>query len=146
MNEDDSLDPVAPWETLGRLCPPEAWDGNFLRPDFVLCDDLMKADRGWSVQRAECTSLALATTTASGIGIDPAVATVAVAQASAVRAIKTASGDQAFFVMENFVQGNPAHALVYSRQELKKKGPVRMVRDRLIGLLIRKSRLSELFK
>jgi hypothetical protein len=145
VNEDDSLDPVAPWETLGRLCPPEAWDGNFLRPDFILRDDLMKAARGWSVQRAECTSLDLARAIATGLEIDPAVTTVAAAPASAVRGIKTTSGEQAFLIIENFLPGNPAHALVYSRPDLK-RGPVKMVRDRLIGLLIRKSGLGELFR
>ena len=125
MNEDNSLDPVAPRETLGRLCAPDARDGEFLRPDCIPSDDLMEAARGWSVQRTECTSLGLATNIAQGLEIDPAVATVAIAPVSAVREIETPSGQQAFLVVENFLPGNPAHALVYSRRDLKRGRQIR---------------------
>jgi hypothetical protein len=143
VNENDSLDPVASWESLGRLCSADMWDGDKLHPSALLRDDLMMPTRGWSVQRVECTSLALAAERATGL--KPVATTVAVANAGAIRAIQARTGGQGLFVIENYVLGNPAHALVFARPGLK-NGPVRQLRERLIEILVRKERLEQVFR
>src|SRR5689334_20665236 len=105
---------------LARLCSLESWDGNSLHPIALQLDDLRKPERGWSVQRTECTDLNLARQVAASLGLDWKTATVAAAATSEVRGILTESGEQGLFVIENCVSGNHAHALVFAERGMKR--------------------------
>lgn len=137
MDESDPLDPVASWETLGRFCRPDQWDQDKLRPDAIQLDDLTKPERGWSVQRVECTDRKLAFERASQISqVDPATALVALVDTSAVRAVVTPDGERAAVVVANYLVDNPAHALVFFRVRLG-SGQLRRLRERLISFIRR---------
>lgn len=122
-------------------------DEGKLDPIALQIDDLSCAERGWSVQRTECTSLALAHEVAAQLSqVDAATATVATAAVADIRKIQTEAGEQGLFVLENFLSGNPAHALVFANAAVKGTGRLRRLRALLTDVLARRGPLSEVFR
>lgn len=137
MDEFASDDPVATHETIARFTHPGEWDGEHLAPDSILCDDLMMADRGWSVQRMERTSSSLANYAASQAKRDPTTVELAVARVEVVRSVLDQEKARCFFVIEDKLPDNVAHAVVFGPRGMK-KGEVRKRRAMLIDILNRK--------
>jgi hypothetical protein len=143
--EDESIDPVSNSETIARLTSPDEWADGFLLPEALLRDDLMHRDRGWSVQRVECTSFETATGVCRGLNKDPATAEAVCVPVLQIRELLDDERGRCAFVVANPLLGNDGHALTFAHKEMK-RGEVKRLKDRLILLLTKKSPIAKVFQ